>query len=243
MRTKDERQALRERRQADKARAQEERQAAREQEREERQRRRQERREELRHKVEERETRKEAASWLPHLGVCVYDGEVYQHGDKQSGGLSDLQASNERNLGLFGKLLGPLAGAQAEVVGGKAGRRRSGNARFADAVLATSVLGHAGLLAGAYSRAGTEGIAIVVFANGTYHEKKINDPGALVRAENEAIRFNALAATAGGSPEQNADSGTARQLTDQLERLTVLRESGALTDPEFQAAKARLLAM
>jgi hypothetical protein len=43
--------------------------------------------------------------------------------------------------------------------------------------------------------------------------------------------------TSGGQPTKSASI----RLTDELERLASLRVSGALTDAEFQAAKARLL--
>ncbi len=229
VRTKDERNAAREQRQAEQAK-----------EREERRRRNRERIEELRRTRAEREARKAATVWLPALGVCVYNGEVRSHGNP-SGGSSDMLASMERRNGMETKLLGPLAGARADVVGGRAGHRRSGNARVADAALATSVLGPAGLLTAA-SRTGFQGIAVVTFTDGAYHEKKINDAAALVRAQAEAIRFNALA----GSDEMPATAGGADQtgqLADELERLAKLRDSGALTDGEFQAAKARLLGL
>ena len=82
---------------------------------------RQERREENRRRWREREEHAAAGTWLPNLGVAVRDGKVYQHGASQSGMASDVQASNERKLGMEPKILGPLVGARAQV-GGRQGR-------------------------------------------------------------------------------------------------------------------------
>jgi hypothetical protein len=46
-----------------------------------------------------------------------------------------------------------------------------------------------------------------------------------------------------GSPAHETSKPTSSQLTDELERLTGLYVSGALTDAEFQAAKAQLLGL
>jgi hypothetical protein len=57
------------------------------------------------------------------------------------------------------------------------------------------VLGPVGLLAAA-SRKGFKGTAFVIFANGTLHEKQLTDSQALVKAQADAVRFNALAGSA-----------------------------------------------
>jgi len=280
----------------------------------------------------ERAARLAGTTALQWLGVAVRDGQVYKYALAVAWG------------GDAGRYLGKLAGARAEVTGGRAGHRRSGAARTADVALLSTALGPAALLAGA-SRTGTQGSAFVVFADGTVHEKRITDAASFVRAQSDAVRFNALAAAAGqaavpaanegNEPEipvrlacghvtfvtdprtvswlrieggksyycrkcdadrpvtaigeaalhaeatqteppvletthelterlvaedsesmgsgQSADPGqssgqtrsnqqpTARQLTDELERLANLHASGALTDAEFQAAKDRLL--
>lgn len=180
-------------------------------------------------------SRAAATTWFPHLGVAVYDGHVYQHGAKQSGMASNTQARNERTLGTNLKLLGPLAGAHAEVGGGKGGHRRSGNARVADAALATAVVGPLGLLAGA-SRTGYRGFAVVAFADGSAWEKSFTDSTSLIKAQSEAARFNSLAASAGAS-DARRDGGIAAE----LERLAALHASGTLDDEEFRAAKARII--
>jgi hypothetical protein len=131
----------------------------------------------LRH---ERVARRAATTTLSELGVAIRDGNVYK---------------NEMAVALGregGTVLGPLAGAHAEVTGGRAGHRRGGGARTADAALATAVLGPVGLLAAA-SRKGTRGTAFVVFSDGKLHEKAITDQASLVRAQADAVRFNALA--------------------------------------------------
>jgi hypothetical protein len=58
-----------------------------------------------------------------------------------------------------------------------------------------------GLLAGA-SRKGFRGTAFVVLADGTLHERSFTDKEALVRAQADAVRFNALAQAAAPAPGQ-----------------------------------------
>jgi Short C-terminal domain len=208
----------------------------------------------------ERAARRNATTSLPWLGVAVRDGSVYKN---------DFAVVTGREEG---RHLGNLAGAHAEVTGGRAGHRRSGGARTADAVAATAVLGPVGLLAGA-NRKGVRGTAFVVFADGKVHEKKINDQSSLVKAQADAVRFNALASASSGqvpegvrpaddAPHDDAAMKTGRppspvsrepgeypseqpsaatRLTDELGRLADLHTSGALTDAEFQAAKAELI--
>jgi hypothetical protein len=130
-----------------------------------------------------RSARITATTALRWLGVAVRDGQFYKR---------DFALATGREEG---RLLGELAGAHAEVTGGRAGRRRSGGARTADAAAATAVLGPVGLLAGT-SRKGIQGTAFVVFADGTLHEKRITDDTSLVRAQADAVRFNAMAAAA-----------------------------------------------
>jgi hypothetical protein len=112
----------------------------------------------------------------------VYDGQVYA----QSIGVA---------MGREGRALGSLAGARAEVTGGQAGHRRGGGKRTADAALATVVLGPVGLLA-AGSRKGVKGTAFIIFADGRLHEKQLTDAQGLVKAQADAVRFNALVGAA-----------------------------------------------
>jgi len=127
--------------------------------------------------------RRAATTALPNLGVAIRDGAVFKYTFAAVTGRGE------------GQRLGELAGAHAEVTGGKAGHRREGIVRAGDALLATSVLGPVGLLAGA-SRKGFQGSAFVIFADGTLHEKQVADQTALVRAQADVVRFNALAAGA-----------------------------------------------
>lgn len=129
-----------------------------------------------------RSARARATTLLAAFGVAVYDGQVYAH---------SLAVTTGRD----GRLLGQLAGAQAEVTGGRAGHRRSGAARTADTLAATAVLGPFGLLAAA-SRKGTKGTAFIVFADGSTHERQLQDAQAITRAQADAVRFNALANSA-----------------------------------------------
>jgi hypothetical protein len=206
-----------------------------------------------------RSARLTATTRLRWLDVAVRDGQVYKLDFAVAAGRAE------------GHLLGELAGAHAEVTGGRAGHRRSGVVRTADAAVAASIVGPVGLLAGT-SRKGTRGTAFVVFADGSLYEKKLADDASLVRAQADAVRFNALAVAAGVRAPENAtataedgslqdaeaeigqlaapdterrqpaaDQAHHRGLTDELTRLASLHESGALTDAEFQAAKAQLL--
>jgi hypothetical protein len=194
---------------------------------------------------QERERRAAATIWMPNLGVAIYDGNVYQHGTSQGGPISDRRAWGERRERMETKLLGPLAGAQAGMVSGTLGHRRSGGARVADATLAAAALhSPAGLLAGAYSRPRAGGLAVVTFSGGGVWQKVLPDPASLMRAAAEAIRFNALAAA--GQPADDAVSGSAQGpaqagVASELERLAALHSSGALDDEEFRAAKARII--
>lgn len=172
-----------EERQADRLRKEQEREERRRQQEQQRHREqaeRAERREQRKALAAERSARRTATTVLPQLGVAVRDGQVYKH---------DMGVAMGRE---GGTVLGPLAGARADVTGGRAGHRRSAGARTADTALAVSVLGPAGLLAAA-SRKGTRGTAFVVFANGKLHERHITDADTLVRAQADAVRFNALA--------------------------------------------------
>jgi putative oligomerization/nucleic acid binding protein len=188
----------------------------------------------------ERSARRGATTVLLGLGVAVRDGQVFK---------SDFGVVTGRGEG---RCLGDLAGAHAEVTGGRSGHRRSGHARTADTLAATAVLGPVGLLAGA-SRTGTRGTAFIVFNDGGMNEKRINDQSSLVKAQADAVRFNALAAAHGGQVVKAATAAQAStgpaldqqsagsRLADELGRLAGLHASGVLTDAEFQAAKAMLL--
>lgn len=187
----------------------------------------------------ERAARVAATTVLRGLGVAVRDGHVFR---------AEVGVMTGRDQG---RPLGDLAGAHAEVTGGRAGHRRSGHARMVDAVAASALLGPAGLLA-AVSRRGTRGTAFVVFADGTVHERQASGGPGLRRAQADAVRFNALAAasrppTAGAAPAEGlaghppGQRPAATHLADELTRLAELHAAEALSDAELQAAKAKLL--
>ena len=207
------------------------------------------RREEFARKRQEWAELAAATTWLPNLGVAIRDGNVYQHSVDQNGMHSDLRAMTERAGRAEMKLLGPLAGAHAEVGGGQAGRRRSGGKIAADTAFNTLMLGPVGLLS-AVSRKGFEVFAVVSFADGIVFDKqfdkKSTNASLLIKAQGEAAQFNALAAssqpadgTACGSAEGSAHDGTG--VAAELERLVALHSSGMLDDEEFRAAKARII--
>jgi len=184
---------------------------------------------------------------LPNLGVAVYEGNVYQHGADRGGPASDRFAWGERRERIQTRLLGPLAGSQATLVSGRIGHRRSGGERVADAVLASAALhSPVGLVAGAFSRPGHGAIAIVTFPGGGLWQKTLTDSASVVRAQAEAVRFNAIVAAVSGQADKSVkDPVPARGgagIADELERLAALHNSGALDDEEFRAAKARILA-
>jgi hypothetical protein len=217
--------------------------------REERKQARQEHREEAARKRLEWANLAATTTWLPNLGVAIRDGNVYQHSVNQSGMHSDIHAMSERAGRTAMKLLGPLAGAHAEVGGGPAGRRRSGGQRVADTAFNTLMLGPAGLLSAA-SRKGFEVFAVVSFADGNVWEKtfdkKSTNASLLIKAQSEAVRFNAMAAS--GQPDRGVTSGPAEDsahydtgVAAELERLAALHSSGMLDDEEFRAAKARII--
>lgn len=203
-----------------------------------------ERREQARRELEEALKIAEATAWFPDLGVAVRDGNVYQHGADRSDGY-DALALRERMGRAVMKLLAPLAGAHADVLAGKTQkRRRTGAARAGDVVALAPVVGPFALLAG-FSRAGT-GVAVVTFADGNVREKEFTDKPSLLKAQAEAVRFNALVASSppgdgpvSGSAASPAPSDTG--IAAELERLAALHASGVLDENEFRAAKARIL--
>jgi hypothetical protein len=164
-----------------------------------------ERREQARRELEAALKVAEETAWFPNLGVAVRDRNVYRHGADRSDGF-DAQASRERRGRAEMKLLAPLAGAHADVLAGKTQRRRrTGSERVGDVVALASVVGPFALLAGV-SRAGT-GVAVVTFADGNVREKEFADKPSLLKAQAEAVQFNALAASS--QPADGPVSGSA----------------------------------
>src|SRR5262249_8689663 len=146
----------------------------------------------------------EKTVWLPGLGISIRDGIVRASKGAIFTGATGTRAEmaiklEERPGGSTD--LGPLAGARADVISGQVGHRRTAGTRAADATLATAALAPVlgplavagGALAGGFSRVGTQGVAFVIFPTGKMHEKPINSPQEVLRAQTDAIRFNAMA--------------------------------------------------
>jgi Short C-terminal domain len=169
-------------------------------------------------RVNEARSRYKSAIHLRALGVAICGGEVYR----------------EEPFGLHNRL-GPLAGAHAEVTGGQSGRRRSGAVRALDAATAAAVIGPAGLAAGA-SRKAVRGTAFVIFADSTVHEAAMADQATLVRAQADAIRFNALAAASSQTPTETVTDPAVR-----LRKLQELRDAGLLTREEYETKRAEVI--
>jgi hypothetical protein len=137
-------------------------------------------------------------TWLPSLGVALRDGNVYQYGVDQRGIRSGIRAMSERAARTEMKLLGPLAGAHAEVLSAPS---RRGFEMFATFSFAD------------------ETVVDKKF------DKKSMRASLLIRAQGEVARFNVLAASsqpaegfAGGAASDSAegsaqdDTGIATEL-------------------------------
>jgi hypothetical protein len=75
-----------------------------------------------------------------------------------------------------------------------------------------------------------------------YTKKSANEAKAQRELMERAIAPSApMPMAAPGSPPATSAPGESPSLADELSKLAQLRESGALTDEEFEAAKARLL--
>lgn len=94
--------------------------------------------------------------------------------------------------------LGQLAGASAEVTDGARSHRIAGAAAGA------AILGPAGLLAGLATK--SKASAFVVFADGTFHETKLDGNAAVRKAQAEAVRFNLLAKSAEAGEDDDGPS-------------------------------------
>jgi hypothetical protein len=113
---------------------------------------------------------------LPGLGVIV-----------RADGVHPWSASDE----VGSRVLGPLAGAQA----GIAGAVKTAGAGTAAA--AGVAFGPAGALVALAAR-GSKPFAYVIFPDGTLHQASLPDKHVAGRAQADVLRFNALAAQAGG---------------------------------------------
>jgi Short C-terminal domain len=118
--------------------------------------------------------------------------------------------------------LGALAGAQARLTDGSQAWS-PGRAMFLPLALA-----------GLATK--TKAAAFVIFADGTYHETALNGNTAVRAAQAEAVKFNLMAGTPTAQAQQQHDVAAI------LRKLASLHEEGLLTDEEFAAKRAEVIA-
>jgi putative oligomerization/nucleic acid binding protein len=82
----------------------------------------------------------------------------------------------------------------------------------------------------------TKAAAFVIFADGTYHETELNGNAAVRAAQAEAVKFNLMAGTATPPARQQEDAAAT------LRKLASLHDEGLLTDEEFAAKRAEVIA-
>ena len=122
------------------------------------------------------------------------------------------------------QMLGPLAGAQAQLTDGHQAWS-PGRAMFLP-------IGLAGLATK------TRATAFVIFPDGSYHERALNGNKAVGAAQSEALKFNLLASPAAAQQPQPAQEDTAAT----LRKLADLHREGLLTDEEYTAKRAEVIA-
>jgi len=118
--------------------------------------------------------------------------------------------------------LGPLAGAEARLTDGSQAWS-PGRAVFMPVALA-----------GLATK--TKAAAFVIFADGTYSQTPLNGNVAVREAQAEAVKFNLLAGTRPAPAQQEGDVAAT------LRKLTSLHAEGLLTDEEFAAKRAEVIA-
>jgi len=82
----------------------------------------------------------------------------------------------------------------------------------------------------------TKATAFVIFADGVYHETALNDNAAVRAAQAEAVKFNLMTGTH-APPDRQQDDVAAI-----LRKLVSLHDEGLLTDEEFAAKRAEVIA-
>jgi hypothetical protein len=75
----------------------------------------------------------------------------------------------------------------------------------------------------------------VIFGDGRYHEAALNGNAAVWAAQAEAVKFNLMA----GTPELPAQQ---QDVAAALRQLVSLHDEGLLTDEEFAAKRAEVIA-
>jgi hypothetical protein len=82
----------------------------------------------------------------------------------------------------------------------------------------------------------TKASAFVIFADGRYHEAALDGNAVVRAAQAEAVKFNLIAAAPAPSARQQDDLATI------LRKLASLHDEGLLTDDEFAAKRAEVIA-
>ena len=118
--------------------------------------------------------------------------------------------------------LGSLAGAEARLTDGSQAWS-PGRAFFVP-------VGLAGLATK------TKAAAFVIFADGKYHETELDGNAAVRDAQAQAVKFNLLAAIPAPPVQQQDD------IEATLRKLASLHDDGLLTDDEFAAKRAEVIA-
>jgi hypothetical protein len=118
--------------------------------------------------------------------------------------------------------LGSLAGAEARLTDGSQAWS-PGRAMFMP-------VGLAGLATK------TKAAAFVIFADGKFRETELNGNAAVRAAQAEAVKFNLMAATPAPQAQPQDDVAVI------LRKLTSLHDEGLLTDDEFAAKRAEVIA-
>jgi hypothetical protein len=118
--------------------------------------------------------------------------------------------------------LGPLAGAEARLTDGSQAWS-PGRAMFLP-------VGLAGLATK------TKATAFVIFPDGTYHEAALDGNAAVRTAQAEAVKFNLMAGTPAPAAQPQDDVAAI------LRKLASLHDEGLLTDEEFAAKRAEVIA-
>jgi hypothetical protein len=82
----------------------------------------------------------------------------------------------------------------------------------------------------------TKAAAFVIFADGTYHETTLNGNAIVRAAQAEAVKFNLMAGASTPAAQQQDDVAAV------LRKLASLHDEGLLTDEEFTAKRAEVIA-
>jgi Short C-terminal domain len=82
----------------------------------------------------------------------------------------------------------------------------------------------------------TRATAFVIFAGGTYHETALDGNAAVRAAQAEAVKFNLMAGAPAPPAQQQGDVAAV------LRKLASLHDEGLLTDEEFAAKRAEVIA-